>query len=492
MPLVVYNSASRKKEVFTPLHDNVVNAYVCGITAYDYCHIGHARSAVVFDAIVRTLRHLGFQVRYIRNFTDVDDKIIQRADRENSTCREISLKFIEEFRKDMHALGVLDPDAEPLATEYVPTMVETIRRLEEKGFAYEVGGTVYFAVDSFPGYGKLSGRDTEEMIAGARVEVDEHKRNPLDFALWKAAKPGEPHWSSPWGEGRPGWHIECSVMSTTILGDTLDIHGGGKDLIFPHHENEVAQAEAATGKPFVRYWLHNGFVNINKEKMSKSLGNFVMIRELLERYHPETLRLFLLSKHYRSPLDFTDENMADAQAGLERIYGALQRVEEACDTAGDDSTGEADLSEAASELIERTESLEARFMEAMQDDFNTAKAVGFLFDMTRAMNRLLDSVPLPLPFREASVLRKSAEETLRMAAILGLLLTGWRTFFRFRTDQALKEKGLSGEEIERLIIERTEARKTKNWARADEIRDYLKDRGILLKDSAEGTSWGVA
>src|SRR5512136_3124072 len=328
MPLRVYNTLSGGKEEFVPLRPGKVGMYVCGVTVYDYSHIGHARAYVAFDVILRYLRYLGYDVTYVRNYTDIDDKIIKRANSDGVPFYEISERFIKEFDRDMAELGVEVPDVQPKATEHLAEIISLVTTLIDKGYAYQAGGDVYFCVDKFASYLKLSKRNLEEMQAGARIEVDEKKRHPMDFALWKEAKAGEPFWDSPWGKGRPGWHIECSAMSLKYLGETLDIHGGGQDLIFPHHENEIAQSEAATGRPFVRYWLHNGFVNINAEKMSKSLGNFFTIREVLEKYDREVLRFFLLSAHYRSPLDFSDQNLTEAEAGMERIYGALAGIDE--------------------------------------------------------------------------------------------------------------------------------------------------------------------
>ncbi len=326
MSIRIYNTLSGTKEDLVPMQPGSVRMYVCGPTVYDSCHIGHARSAVIFDVIARYLRARGFQVTYVRNFTDIDDKIIRRAAEQGVDPKALAEKYIREFHEDMDALKVESATVEPKATDHIPQILEVIRRLMEKGFAYAAEGEVFFSVDAFERYGRLSGRKLEEMEAGARVDVDPRKRNPFDFVLWKPAKPGEPAWESPWGPGRPGWHIECSAMSSAYLGETFDIHGGGKDLIFPHHENEIAQSEAAFGRPFVKYWVHNGFVNINQEKMSKSLGNFLLIRDLLKEFHPEALRLFLLSSHYRSPVDFTPQSMEEASAGLDKIYALLQRA----------------------------------------------------------------------------------------------------------------------------------------------------------------------
>jgi len=492
MSLMVYNSQSKTKESFVPLTGNKVNAYVCGITAYDFSHIGHARSAVVFDVIVKYLRFSGYEVRFVRNYTDIDDKIIKRATEEHSSWDIISNRYIREFKKDMNELGVSAPDFEPKATEYIPHMIQTIQTLLDKDHAYVSEGNVYFSVKTFPFYGKLSGRDPDEMIAGARVELDPHKRYPLDFALWKRAKEGEPRWYSPWGEGRPGWHIECSVMSTALLGPTLDIHGGGKDLVFPHHENEIAQAEAATGQPFVRYWLHNGFVNINQEKMSKSLGNILTIRDLLNRYHPETIRMFLLSKHYRNPLDYSEDVMQEAEVGMERLYQTVRRAEEARISDGLSHSLETDPGEAYADLAQKTEGIRGRFQEAMDDDFNTARAIGYLFETVKAINRLLDARDATMNERDTELLRQSCEELRSLAAILGLMQAGWQDFIHFKTHRTLEKEGLSTPEIERLILERTEARTRGDWARADEIRRNLNEKGVLLEDSREGTTWRVA
>ncbi|MEJ2700309.1 MAG: cysteine--tRNA ligase, partial [Desulfuromonadales bacterium] len=378
MTLRVYNTMSGRKEEFHPLHPGKVGMYVCGVTVYDYCHIGHARANIVFDVIYRYLRYAGFDVNYVRNYTDVDDKIIKRANERGISSKELSEEFIRAFDEDMAALNLDLPTCQPKATDYIGEIIAMVQNLVDKGIAYAAGGDVYYSVEKFPNYLKLSKRTMEEMQAGARIAPGEQKRNPMDFALWKAAKPGEPSWDSPWGPGRPGWHIECSAMSSTLLGDTFDIHGGGRDLIFPHHENEIAQSEGVTGKPFVRYWLHNGFVNVNQEKMSKSLGNFFTIRDILQKYDAEVVRFFILSAHYRSPIDFSDQNLEDARAGLSRFYEALKVAGEAIEGCPQVEGGaeEADL-------------LEARFREAMDDDFNTALAIGHLFEGARTVNRLV-------------------------------------------------------------------------------------------------------
>ena len=390
MPLRVYNTLTGKKEEFQPLIPGKVGMYVCGVTVYDYCHIGHARANVVFDIVFRYLRFLGFDVNYVRNYTDVDDKIINRANERGIDSRELAEEFIRAFDEDMERLGMALPTHQPKATEHIPQIITLIERLIERGIAYEAAGDVYYAVEKFPDYLKLSKRNLDEMQAGARISPGEQKRNPMDFAIWKGAKPGEPAWESPWGAGRPGWHIECSAMSMELLGESFDIHGGGKDLVFPHHENEIAQSEGATCKPFVRYWLHNGFVNINQEKMSKSLGNFFTIRDILKRYDPEVVRFFLLTAHYRSPIDFSDQNLEDARSGLTRFYeGLLAAAETLAKHPAPERPACPVISDAEREVYDRLETLEDRFAEAMDDDFNTALAIAHLFEGVRAMNRLV-------------------------------------------------------------------------------------------------------
>ncbi len=392
MALRIHNTMTGKKEEFVPLHEKRVRMYVCGITAYDLCHIGHARSTIIFDMIYRYLRYRGYEVIFVRNFTDIDDKIIKRANQEGVEYKTIAEKYINEFNLDMGRFGLEKPSIEPKATEHIPEMIQLISTLVEKGYAYQREGDVFFSVEGFKDYGKLSKRDLEEMQAGARVEIDEKKINPLDFALWKSSKPGEPFWESPWGKGRPGWHIECSVMSQKYLGETFDIHGGGRDLIFPHHENEIAQSEAATGKPFVRYWVHNGFVNINKEKMSKSLGNILTLKEIFKDWQPEVIRLFLLSHHYRSPVDFSFDTLSEAKSGLDRFYTTLRAVQDEIKKLPSPLTGEGEGGEAPviKECQETIESFQGRFEEAMDDDFNTAQALGYFYDLQRYLNIFLD------------------------------------------------------------------------------------------------------
>lgn len=461
--------------------------YVCGITAYDLCHIGHARSAVVFDVIVKYFKFLGFDVTYVKNYTDIDDKIIDKAASLGIAVSEVAERFIEEHDGVMDRLGVSRPTHSPKATDHITAMIAMISKLVASGNAYECDGDVYFAVDNFPGYGTLSGRSLEEMQAGARVDVNEKKRNPLDFALWKAAKPGEPFWESPWGMGRPGWHIECSVMSQIYLGTSFDIHGGGEDLIFPHHENEIAQSQAATGEPPAKYWLHNGFVRINREKMSKSLGNIRNISDILAEYHPEVLRLFLLQSHYRSPVDFSYSSLAEASQGMGRLYHALGSIEEILSRPLASSEDSRRQNEAL--LLEKKVMAETGFREAMDDDFNTARAVGLLFDLARSVNAFLGDKS----WRPTAATREALQEVdifIRDAGrILGILRDQPQLYFqRERTEQAGRT-GVDPGEIEKLINERIVARLDKNWKRADEIRAMLSQRKIVLRDTPEGTEW---
>jgi len=452
--LHIYNTETRRKEVFEPIHPAKVGLYVCGVTVYDYCHVGHARVMVVFDTFVRHLRAQGFDVRYVRNITDIDDKIIRRALENGESINELTARFIEAMHEDERALNVLPPDEEPRATEYMADILQMIETLLGKGCAYRAdNGDVYFSVRDFPGYGRLSHKKLEELAAGARVEVVEAKRDPLDFVLWKAAKAEEPEeakWEAPFGKGRPGWHIECSAMSTRCLGPHFDIHGGGMDLQFPHHENEIAQSECATGERFVNYWMHVGFVRINDEKMSKSLGNFFTIREVLRAYHPEVLRTFLLSAHYRSPVNYSEENLNKAKADLQRLYGALEAVEPAGAAQGTD--------------------FEARFDAAMNDDLNTPQAFAVLFELAREVNRRQDGALAGL--------------LVQLGQRLGILNETSQAFFRNQPGS-----GLSDAQIKALIEARNAARKGRDFAEADRIRDELKAAGIELLDGPEGTRW---
>jgi cysteinyl-tRNA synthetase len=480
MTIKLYNTATRTKEEFHPLEPGKARIYVCGVTVYDLCHIGHARSSIVFDVLVRYLRARGFEVTYVRNFTDIDDKIIDRAKSLGKETSALAREQIDAFYEDMGRIGVMKADHEPRATDFIPAMIDMIRTLMEKGFAYLEGADVFYSVESFKGYGALSGRKLEDMKAGSRIAVDEKKRHPMDFVLWKGAKPGEPQWPSPWGPGRPGWHIECSVMSNHYLGSTFDIHGGGRDLLFPHHENERAQSIAATGGGFARYWVHNGFVTVESEKMSKSLGNFLTIRDALESYHPEVLRIFLLSKHYRSPLDFSGGAVLEFQSALARIYRTLQRVDELIEKQTATVRAEGELSGG------KPGTMFEQFVGIMDDDLNTAGGIALLFDRVKEMNRLMDTIG-DSPEQEV-VLRvlREREELLAAAAVLGLLEEQPAEFFRKIASQALS---IPEEEIERLVRERTKARAEKRWADADSVRARLQDAGIVLEDGPKGTTW---
>ncbi len=480
MSLRLYNTLSAQKEEFQPLVPGQVGMYVCGVTVYDYCHLGHARANIVFDVVYRYLQYAGYQVTYVRNYTDVDDKIISRANERGISSKELAETFIRAFDEDMAALGLAIPTHQPKATEFIPQIIALVERLIARGLAYESAGDVYYSVDKFAGYLKLSKRTMEEMQAGARIAPGEQKRNPMDFALWKAAKPGEPSWESPWGPGRPGWHIECSAMSSTLLGDSFDIHGGGRDLIFPHHENEIAQSEGASGQPFVRYWLHNGFVNVNQEKMSKSLGNFFTIRDILARYDAEVVRFFILTAHYRSPIDFADQQLDEAGHALARCYEALDQAGRVVATAGGGAVP-AELADAAAKLAE----MEERFREAMDDDFNTAQAIGHLFEGVRALNRLLAADNQVLQ----GVIAAGRATLLRLGGVLGLFSSVPAAWLARQARRGLAESGLDEAAIEALIAERQAARKNRDFKRADQIRDELAAKGVLLLDGPEGTAW---
>ena len=486
MSLVVYNTRTGSKAPLEPIEPGHIRMYVCGITAYDYCHIGHARSALVFDMIVRYLRYRGYQVTFIRNFTDIDDKIIKRAQEQNTTCEELSERFIRMFHEDMARLGVAPPTLEPKATEHVGEIISLIEELIKRDLAYQVGNDVYYKVEQFADYGALSGRSLDDMQAGARVSVNENKAHPMDFALWKGSKPGEPTWESPWGPGRPGWHIECSAMSKKYLGDTFDIHGGGKDLVFPHHENEIAQSEGASGKPFVKVWIHHGFVTIKDEKMSKSLGNFLTIREVLEKYPAEVLRLFVFSTHYRNPLDYSETAMNDAASGLERLYGALAELAQLPEEG---TTGAA--SAIGAKDREKLISIESRFQQAMDNDFNTALALGNFFEAVKTMNKVRQGLPTVPAAEDLALLRESAAALRHLAAILGLLTEEPAAYMAARKNALLQGLAITEPEIEALITARNQARKEKDFAKADAIRDELLLKQIEIKDSASGTTWSV-
>jgi len=466
MAVKIFNTLSNEKEEFLPLTPGQVRMYVCGVTVYDSAHLGHCRFLITFDVIYRYFRSLGFEVDYVRNFTDVDDKIIKRAQDERASWELIANRYIDEFNQDATALGLLAPAIEPRATEHIPEMIEIIQRLERNGHAYRINGDVYYSVLSFLDYGKLSRKDVDELEAGARVEVDERKHSPLDFALWKSSKPGEPTWDSPWGYGRPGWHIECSAMSTKYLGQPFDIHGGGRDLIFPHHENEIAQSEAAAGRPLARYWLHNGFLNINQEKMSKSLGNFFTIREILADFDAVALRHYFLSSQYRSPMDFSMDGLTEAARATDRIYETIERLD---GLKGSNSTAEPDRG-----LIES-------FRREMDDDFNTPRALALIFDEVRAINRLLDQ-------KNAKGIEQRCAALRVMCDTLGLLQPG---YFEHKKARFLAKSPIKQDEIEDLIRRRDQARQEKNWREADRLRDELSQKGILLEDTPKGTVWKV-
>jgi cysteinyl-tRNA synthetase len=452
--LKIYNTLAREKQDFVPIEPGRVRMYVCGMTVYDYCHLGHARVMVVFDVVRRWLRASGLQVTYVRNITDIDDKIIRRANENGETIASLTGRFIQAMNEDAAALGVERPDVEPKATEHVPGMLTMIEQLRRRGYAYQAGdGDVNYSVRKFAGYGKLSGKSLEDLRAGERVEVDTAKQDPLDFVLWKRAKEGEPYWESPWGRGRPGWHIECSAMSSELLGNHFDIHGGGQDLQFPHHENEIAQSEGAHGGTFVNYWMHNGFVRVDNEKMSKSLGNFFTVREILERYDAEVVRFFILRAHYRSPLNYSDQHLDDARQALTRLYTALKGID------------------AVSTDIDWTGAYAARFREAMDDDFNTSEAVAVLFELANEVNRTRAPA-------DAGLLKT-------LANVLGLLQRDPNAFLQSLPGAS----ALEPKQIDEYIAARVQARKSKNFAEADRIRKLLLDNGIVLEDTAQGTLW---
>lgn len=487
MSIQTYNTLSRRKEPLKTLEAGHVKLYVCGITSYDLCHIGHARSALAFDMIVRYLRHRGYTVTYIRNFTDIDDKIINRAAEQGTSASALAQRFIDEFYVDMDKLGVDRPTLEPRATEHIQDMIDLITELIDKGLAYQSGTDVYYSVNGFPEYGNLSGRNLDDMQAGARIAINENKTNPMDFVLWKGSKPGEPTWDSPWGPGRPGWHIECSAMSRKYLGDTFDIHGGGKDLIFPHHENEVAQSEGASGKRSVNTWIHHGFVTISDEKMSKSLGNFLTIRDVLKHYHPEVLRFFIFSTHYRNPLDFSETAMADATAGLDRLYECMATI---------DDLNDAGISEAKTALVSPKDSkklhtIEERFQKAMDDDFNTAMAMGILFDAVKVINKICQQLPVNPSQPDITLLKESGVIIKKLAAIMGLLQEDARKYLQQKKAALLNGLDIGEQKILQFIQERKDARAAKDWARGDTIRDQLLAMGIELKDSSSGTTWEI-
>lgn len=456
----IFNSMSRRKEEFVPLHEGKVGIYACGPTVYNYFHIGNARPFVVFDVLRRYLEYKGYEVTFVQNFTDIDDKMINRANEEGITVKELGDRFIEEYYRDAGALGVRRATVHPRATEHIAQIIDLVKHLVDKGIAYNVDGDVYYDTSKFPGYGKLSGQNIEDLDAGARVDVDDVKRHPTDFALWKKQKPGEPAWESPWGMGRPGWHIECSAMSTEYLGDTFDIHCGGQDLIFPHHENEVAQTEGATGKPFVKYWMHNGFLNIDNQKMSKSLGNFFTVRDILKEYSPEDVRMFLLSAHYRSPLNFSRDMVQQAHASLQRLYAARDKAlflkEHAQDIA---------MTPEEEEAVRRMDACVAKFEAAMDDDLNTAEAIGALFELVYEIN---------VSLKDDSSLKAIDHALQKLDALNGVL------GLMMKKDDELPS------DVAKMVSERAEARKNKNWQQSDALRDAIKALGYLVEDTAQG------
>ena len=492
--LRIYNTLTRTKEELRPIEPGHVRMYVCGMTVYDYCHVGHARVLVAFDVVARYLRAIGYRVTYVRNITDIDDKIIARANENGEDFGALTRRFIEFMHEDCRALGVLDPDMEPRATAYIEPIVSMVERLIGNGAAYRgANGDVYYDVSAFPAYGALSDRRTEDLRSGARVEVDEAKDDPLDFVLWKSSKPGEPSWDSPWGPGRPGWHIECSAMSTTCLGQHFDIHGGGMDLKFPHHENEIAQSEAATGCKFVNVWMHNGFVRIDDEKMSKSLGNFFTLRSVLEHYSAETVRFFMLSSHYRSPLNYSEDHLRQADASVRRLYTALRGFD--------------------GRRVEPDEEWLARFRGAMDDDFNTPEAISVLFDLAHEIHRARESAreseresvgksagesaggSAGKSVRESAGRSAGESESVRADTLAGTLraLGGMLGLLGADADAWLRGESVGGgpddDEIEAMIAKRTEARSRRDWTEADRLRDALATAGVVLEDGAQGTVW---
>ena len=473
--LKVYNTLTRKKEEFVPQEEGKVGIYVCGVTPYNFPHIGNARPFVTWDVIKRYLKAKGYEVKHIQNFTDMDDKIIKAANTEGVSWQTITERYIKGYFDSIDALNVQRANLYPTVTEHMEDIINMVQRLIDRGYAYEMEGDVYFRVEKDPDYGKLSGRKLEDMMAGARVEVDNRKENPMDFALWKSAKPGEPSWESPWGQGRPGWHIECSVMSLKYLGDTFDFHGGGSDLIFPHHENEIAQSQCCCGDhhSFAQYWLHNGFITIDNEKMSKSLNNFITVPDILKLYPGEVVRFFILRTHYRSPLDFSEDRIKEAQAGLVRLKTAYDRGQELLKQEGN-SDADAAMAEAAAKAMDD-------FYEAMDDDFNTALAIGYMFTLSKEINTYVNDVVNKGKAFDKKHFGQLMDVYGKMAEIIGI--------FESSLEMPAAEGEMAAEEIEALIAERAEAKKAKNWARADEIRDSLKEQGIILEDSAAGTTW---
>ncbi|MCR4771667.1 MAG: cysteine--tRNA ligase [Oscillospiraceae bacterium] len=463
----LYNSMTRSREEFVPIEEGKIRMYACGPTVYNFIHVGNARPIIMFDVLRRYFEYRGYEVTFVQNFTDVDDKIIRRAAEEGISAAEVAEKYIAEYFTDAVGLGVRPATVHPRATENIPQIIDMVQTLIEKGYAYQAGGDVYYSAEKFKDYGKLSHQPLEDLEAGARIDVSDIKRSPMDFALWKAAKPGEPSWDSPWGKGRPGWHIECSAMSNRYLGKTIDIHCGGQDLCFPHHENEIAQSEAANGCKFVNYWLHNGFISVDNKKMSKSLNNFFTVREAAEAYGYETIRLFMLSAHYRSPLNYSEESLLQAKNALQRLYTARENLEFTAANAA-----AAELSASEKDYIPSLDKYRSKFISAMEDDFNTADAVSALFELVRDVNAATASERGPSRALAAECLRRMTE----LSDVLGLLY-------------ASGDDGGLEAEVEALIADRQKARKEKNWAEADRIRDLLKEKGIILEDTPQGVKW---
>jgi cysteinyl-tRNA synthetase len=484
MTLKIYDTLEGKKRDFVPVKDGEVKMYVCGVTVYDRCHIGHARAGVVFDFLYRALKYLGYKTTYVRNFNDVDDKIINRAAERKISCDELVKENIDAFYEDMDSLFILRPDHEPRATDYIPQMQELIKALIAKGLAYTAGGDVFFAVEKFPNYGKLSKRSLDEMLSGARVAVNEDKKNPFDFALWKAAKPGEPKWPSPWGEGRPGWHIECSAMGKELLGVEFDIHGGGKDLVFPHHENEIAQSEGASGHVPARYWMHNGFVNINKEKMSKSLGNFFTIRDVTAKFDPEAVRLYLLSTHYRSPIDFADEYLREAEWKIDYLYRSILKAQIVL------KDFEPDENEKKKEKDEAKDKIKKLFNEALEDDFNSAAVVALLYDVAKKVNNGSTFSSLNMLGGSKELLYANRDLLFLIGKdVLGILNYDPKKYLDKIKAAHLKEIEKSESTINNYLTQREDARKLKNFTLADSIRDTLLKDHIGIEDSPDGSEW---
>ena len=459
--MLIYNTQSRRKEEFVPIEEGKVRIYACGPTVYNYFHIGNARPFIVFDTLRRYFEHKGYEVKFVQTFTDIDDKMIRRANEEGITVKELGERFIEEYYKDADALGIERATVNPKATEHIPEIIAMIEKLVAKGLAYACdNGDVYYNTQAFPGYGKLCGQNLEDLESGARIDVDPNKKHPMDFALWKAQKPGEPAWDSPWGKGRPGWHIECSAMSTKYLGETIDIHCGGKDLVFPHHENEIAQSEGATGKPFVHYWMHNGFINVDNQKMSKSLGNFFTVRDISKEFDLEAVRMFMLGAHYRSPINFSREMIEQAKASLDRLYTARDHYAFLLENAKDGEMGEKE-----NDLLAKVQAAREGFDAAMDDDLNTADAIGKLFELVRAANAGLDE-------HSPKAAVKAVLDTLdELAGVLGILS---------------RKTAADDAKVQELLAQRAEARANKNWAESDRLRDEIVAMGYVLKDTKQG------